>query len=513
MIIRNANAELHQEVVASREDRRKEYDDAMKANEKEAKEIQKGHGEKGKKITNKALKAMHLSEALFEDALPLTERRSRYFEPAYSHRYKVRGYFDNSYRGLDVSEDADDWSTVQDIAHELLSKGDSVRVNDYETGRILEITSEEYDGEGIEEFMMESVEKPKRYSDGKTGKWWYFTTHGVQPGSVPKDLNVLEVKDTPNGTYFALDGILNTSELKEYDIKEKTPPVDEALTLDEGKWDFTLNNGKELRQAIYDENYVEVINQIRIAYKQMLDEGLIDEDDFESWTEDFELYGDFSDWDDPEDTVNYELTNFYDACDNLGVWVPINEDISDYEFDERDQEITSKSTAHGNGRANGGRGRVPALFTKIKFPRGSVVFDYGCGEYSTSERIMEYLGEDITYLGFDKFNRTSEENREAVATLRRLGGADIVTCANVLNVIKERDIRVNQVIKNIYNVLKPGGVAYFDVYADKKKEGPKQTGKDKWQEFRGIETYIEEVEEIFGNGKVTRKGTILIAKK
>ena len=98
MIIRNANAELHQEVVASREDRKKEYDDAMKANEKEAKEIQKGHGETGKKITNKALKAMYLSEALFEDA-------------------------------------------------------------------------------------------PARYSDGKTGKWWYFTTHGVQPGSVPKDLN------------------------------------------------------------------------------------------------------------------------------------------------------------------------------------------------------------------------------------------------------------------------------------------------------------------------------------
>ena len=422
MIIRNANAELHQEVVASREDRRKEYDDAMKANEKEAKEIQKGHGETGKKVTNKALKAMYLSEALFEDA-------------------------------------------------------------------------------------------PKRYSDGKTGKWWYFTTHGVQPGSVPKDLNVLEVKDTPNGTYFALDGILNTSELSEYDIKEKTPPVDESVNLDEGKWNFTLDNSKELRQAIYDENYVEVINQIRIAYRQMLDEGLIDEDDFESWTEDFELYGDFSDWDDPEGTVNYELNNFYDACDNLGVWVSLTEDVDNYEFDERDQEISSKSTAQGNGRANGGRGRVPALFTKIKFPSGSVVFDYGCGEYSTSERIMEYLGEDVTYLGFDKFNRTSEENREAVANLRKLGGADIVTCANVLNVIKERDIRVNQVIKNIYNVLKPGGVAYFDVYADKKKEGPKQTGKDKWQEFRGIETYTDEVEEIFGSGKVTRKGTILIAKK
>lgn len=95
------------------------------------------------------------------------------------------------------------------------------------------------------------------------------------------------------------------------------------MSLTEKKWDLTLNNSSELRAAIDDEDYTEVINQIRLAYSQMLDEGIIDEADYESWTADFDLYGDFSDWDDPEDTVNYELSNFYDACDNLNVWVAI----------------------------------------------------------------------------------------------------------------------------------------------------------------------------------------------
>lgn len=58
---------------------------------------------------------------------------------------------------------------------------------------------------------------------GVNGEWWYFTTHGVQPGSVPKGIEILDVIDTANGTYFCSDRVLNTSELRYYDIKEKYP--------------------------------------------------------------------------------------------------------------------------------------------------------------------------------------------------------------------------------------------------------------------------------------------------
>lgn len=83
----------------------------------------------------------------------------------------------------------------------------------------------------------ESLRKDKkitRYSDVLSQKdrdrgWWYFTTHGVGPGTIPKDLNVLEVRDGQNkrgtwGTFVRLDGIVNTSELSYYDLTELAPP-------------------------------------------------------------------------------------------------------------------------------------------------------------------------------------------------------------------------------------------------------------------------------------------------
>ena len=81
--------------------------------------------------------------------------------------------------------------------------------------------------------LKESEKEPtiKRYSDVRPRserKYWYFTKHGVQPGSIPNDLHVLETRDGKNdsgefGTYVMLDGVLNTSELKKYDMRELAP--------------------------------------------------------------------------------------------------------------------------------------------------------------------------------------------------------------------------------------------------------------------------------------------------
>ena len=79
----------------------------------------------------------------------------------------------------------------------------------------------------------------KRYSDvvpKEDRKYWYFTTHGVGPGSIPKGVNVLDTKDGKNdrgtsGTFVCLDAVLNTDELKKYDMREMKP-TDESLTED-----------------------------------------------------------------------------------------------------------------------------------------------------------------------------------------------------------------------------------------------------------------------------------------
>ncbi len=79
------------------------------------------------------------------------------------------------------------------------------------------------------------MDTPKRYSDEvpyEKRRYWYFTLHGTGPGTIPKDLHVLESREGKNdkgtiGLYICLDGVLNTSELKEFDLKEMTPPEEE----------------------------------------------------------------------------------------------------------------------------------------------------------------------------------------------------------------------------------------------------------------------------------------------
>lgn len=79
------------------------------------------------------------------------------------------------------------------------------------------------------------MDKPMRYSDEvpyEKRRYWYFTLHGLGPGTIPNDLKVLETRDGKNdkgtmGLYICLDGILNTSELEYYDLRELVPPEDE----------------------------------------------------------------------------------------------------------------------------------------------------------------------------------------------------------------------------------------------------------------------------------------------
>lgn len=76
------------------------------------------------------------------------------------------------------------------------------------------------------------MDKPARYSDDvpyEKRRYWYFTTHGVGPGSIPRDLKVLEIREGKNdkgtwGEYVCLDGVVNTDELRSFDMRELAPP-------------------------------------------------------------------------------------------------------------------------------------------------------------------------------------------------------------------------------------------------------------------------------------------------
>lgn len=56
--------------------------------------------------------------------------------------------------------------------------------------------------------------------------YWYFTRHGVAPGSIPKNVYVWTSFRADNGHYFATSDVINGKDLKEFEIKEKQPEIE-----------------------------------------------------------------------------------------------------------------------------------------------------------------------------------------------------------------------------------------------------------------------------------------------
>ena len=103
-----------------------------------------------------------------------------------------------------------------------------------------------------------------RYSDEvpyEKRRYWYFTTHGVGPGTIPSDLRVLDERDGQNdkgtwGTFVLLDGVLNTDELRTYDMKELAPPEnDGSMTTEEFIEKYSRDhNFKGMLDEIYEDD-------------------------------------------------------------------------------------------------------------------------------------------------------------------------------------------------------------------------------------------------------------------
>ena len=57
--------------------------------------------------------------------------------------------------------------------------------------------------------------------------YWYSTTHGVTVGSIPKNVKIWTWFDGDNKSFFATSDIISTEDLKEYEIKEEIPNVED----------------------------------------------------------------------------------------------------------------------------------------------------------------------------------------------------------------------------------------------------------------------------------------------
>lgn len=239
--------------------------------------------DKSNKSEDEKLKS-YLNESLNEsldEARDIAYSISKYLDSKNFYNYDLVDYETVSDKEYKVSFEVDgDWKhdhwRFKDLIHDWAYENDKM---------IDEMSSETTRDDGSDDFgaqyniiivdgnYYESLNEilddqgVERY--GIDGEWWYFTTHGVQPGSVPKGIEILNVIDTPNGTYFCSDRVLNTSELRYYDIKEKYPAgllgedinmnVISNMQLDEA----TLNKQfrKDIKRKYKDNQFINSVNK------------------------------------------------------------------------------------------------------------------------------------------------------------------------------------------------------------------------------------------------------------
>jgi len=70
------------------------------------------------------------------------------------------------------------------------------------------------------------------------------------------------------------------------------------------------------------------------------------------------------------------------------------------------------------------------------------VLDWGGGKFDIAKNKVEDSVDGINFQVYDPFNRSEEHNKKVLEEIKKVGGADIITIANVLNVIKEKDERI-----------------------------------------------------------------------
>lgn len=195
-----------------------------------------------------------------------------------------------------------------------------------------------------------------------------------------------------------------------------------------------------------------------------------------------------------------KLNSAYNPEDSL-------EDLWDF---IQEQEFDSAETSQS---------QIAATFSKVNFPAGSLVVDYGGGRY---DHAIEYLKDkDVICAVYDPFNRSKEYNKQTMAVVKEAGGADYVTCNNVLNVIKEDEVRLS-VLDNINRLVKPGGTIYFLIYeGNKTGEGRETKRKVKtvdgqqvetksWQNNQKTAWYLDTIQQIWPQAK--KKGNMIVVE-
>ena len=281
------------------------------------------------------------------------------------------------------------------------------------------------------------------------------------------------------------------------------------------KWHPNINIKDITFDEYADPFYVEVttINEVS-NYEDLLDDALyavLTEDIIGitvtgtySWTERYGGFGEYSSYHERSGVEKTtEFVPYDDTCiieDSIKYNVDSSIKIEDFDIEDTEQEFTSAKTSINSSK-------LPAIFKMINLQPNTINLDFGGGKF---DNVAEFLIDNkVINLVYDPYNRSAEHNLEVINKIRENGGADSVTCSNVLNVIKEPEARLT-VLKNIYNLAKSGAPIYITVYEGSGKGDSKVT-KAGYQVNQPTKFYLDEIKQIFPNATI--KGKLISATK
>lgn len=130
--------------------------------------------------------------------------------------------------------------------------------------------------------------------------------------------------------------------------------------------------------------------------------------------------------------------------------------------------------------------------SKVGFKDRSYILDYGGGRFDTAKDFMKQYG--CTVKIFDPFNRNKAHNDSVLAYTRK-HTPDYIINANVLNVIKEKDI-VDDVILRISRLAGKHTLCIFCMYEGNGTGYGTKTTKG-WQRNQKTDSYIPLIREHF----------------
>jgi hypothetical protein len=163
------------------------------------------------------------------------------------------------------------------------------------------------------------------------------------------------------------------------------------------------------------------------------------------------------------------------------------------------QQYTSAETSINQNK-------LPAVFNKVNFESGTTNFDNGGGKFDNATEELAKRG--VKNIIYDPYNRTKEHNENVISQIKNKK-ADTSTISNVLNVIQEKEARI-EVLRNSKNAIKDGGKCYITIYEGNKTGVGAATSKG-YQLNMKTKDYLNEVKEVFPNA-VIKNGVIIATK-